>query len=140
MRKFSILVLILVLILVVFLSGCNLFDKKLAKKMIEKYSEDQNYVVLIGEIVEYDGNDVIIKCEELKNYLSYEAELCDYYIYSTHSIELSVGEQIEFTTVPFHFYNGHKLPIVEIKKDGEIILSFNEGKDILINWVKTNFK
>lgn len=140
MRKFSVLVLILVLILVVFLSGCNSFDKKLAERMIEKYSEDQNYVVFIGEVVEYNGNDVIIKCEELKNYISYEDELCDYYIYSTHSIELSVGEQIEFTTVPFHFYNGHKLPIVEIKKDGEMILSFNEGKDILINWVKTNFK
>ena len=136
-RIFTFLVLFLLLFS---LTGCNLFDKKLAERMIEKYSEDQNYVVFIGEVVEYDGNDVIIKCEELKNYLSYEDELCDYYIYSTHSIELSVGEQIEFTTVPFHFYNGHKLPIVEIKKDGEIILSFNEGKDILINWVKTNFK
>ena len=136
-RIFTFLVLFLLLFS---LTGCNLFDKKLAERMIEKYSEDQNNVVFIGEVVEYDGNDVIIKCEELKNYLSYEDELCDYYIYSTHSIELSVGEQIEFTTVPFHFYNGHKLPIVEIKKDGEIILSFNEGKDILINWVKTNFK
>ena len=136
MKKFV----ILTTLLVVLMSGCNLSNRKLAKNMIEKYSEDQNYVTLIGEVVEFNENDVTIKCEELNDYISYEDEFCDYYIYSEQFIELSVGKQIEFTTVPFHFYNGHKLPIVELKIGEKTVLSFEEGKVNLIDWVNTNFK
>lgn len=122
-----------------FLSGCNLSNQKLANKMIEKYSDNQNYVSLIGEVVECDANSVEIRCEDLKNYINYEDEICDYYIYSTQVLELSVGEQIEFTTVPFHFYNGQKLPIVELQTNEMTLLSFEEGKECLIGWVETNF-
>ena len=55
-------------------------------------------------------------------------------------MELQVGEEIQFTTVPFHFYNGHKLPIVELKIDENTLLSFEDGKENLIDWVNTNFK
>lgn len=136
MKKFA----ILITLLVVFLSGCNLSNQKLAKRMMEKYSEDQNYVTLIGEVIEFNENNVVIKCEELNDYISYEDELCDYYIYSDQFIKLPVGEQIEFATVPFHFYNGHKLPIVELKIDENTLLSFEEGKENLIDWVNKNFK
>lgn len=34
-----------------FLSGCNLSNQKLADKMMEKYSDDQNYISLVGEVV-----------------------------------------------------------------------------------------
>ena len=40
-----------------------------AQKMIAKYSDDQNYVILTGEVTEFDKNNVIIKCEELRNYI-----------------------------------------------------------------------
>lgn len=130
---------ILLALLAAFLSGCNFSDQKLANKMIEKYSDDKNYVSLIGEVVEYNANSVEIRCEELKNYINYEDEICDYYIYSAQILDLSVGEQIEFTTVPFHFYNGHKLPIVELKTNGTTLLAFEEGKECLIDWVETNF-
>ena len=136
MKKFA----ILISLLVVFLTGCNLSNQKLAKKMIEKYSEDQNYVTLIGEVIEFNEYYIIIKCEELNNYISYEDELCDYFIYSDQFIELQVGEEIQFTTVPFHFYNGHKLPIVELKINDNTLLSFEEGKENLIDWVNTKFK
>ena len=76
----------------------------------------------------------------IQKYINYEDDFCDYYIYSNKIIELVVGEQIYFKTVPFHFYNGHKLPIVEIKIEGNTILSFDEGKKNLIDWVNTNFK
>lgn len=137
MKKFTILVIFL---LVTFLFGCNISNQKLAKKMIEKYSDNQNYVTLTGEVIEFNENNVIIKCEELNDYLSYEDELCDYYIYSDQFVELQVGEEIQFTTVPFHFYNGHKLPIVELKIDENTLLSFEEGKENLLDWVNINFK
>lgn len=136
MKKFS----ILFTLLIVFLSGCSISNQKLAKKMIEKYSNNQNYVTLTGEVIEINENNVIIKCEELNNYISYQNELCDYYIYSDKFVELQSGDKIKFTTVPFHFYNGHKLPIVELKIDENTLLSFEEGKENLIDWVNKNFK
>lgn len=139
MKKFTILITFL-LPFVILLSGCKSADQILARKMIDKYAEDQNYVTLSGEIIECNENNVIIKCEELHDYLNYEDDLCDYYVYSDQIIELSVGDQIDFVTVPFHFYNGHKLPIVELKKDGNTFLTFEEGKENLIDWVNTNFK
>ena len=135
MKKF----IIFITLLVVFLSGCNISDQKLAKKMIEKYSDDQNYVTLTGELIEINENNAIIKCKELNDYISYEDEFCDYYIYFDQFVELQVGEEIQFTTVPFHFYNGHKLPIVELKIDENTLLSFDEGKQNLINWVNASF-
>ena len=137
MKKFTILVIFL---LVTFLFGCNISNQKLAKKMIEKYSDNQNYVTLTGEVIEFNENNVIIKCEELNDYISYEDELCNYYIYSDQFVELQVGEEIQFTTVTFHFYNGHKLPIVELKIDENTLLSFEEGKENLLDWVNINFK
>lgn len=130
---------IITMLSVALLSGCCLSNQKLAKKMIEKYSDDQNYVILSGEVIEFDNNNVIIKCEELKTYISYEDELCDYYIYSDEIMDLSVGDQIDFVTVPFHFYNGHKLPIVELKLSDDILLAFKNGKENLIEWVNINY-
>ncbi len=137
MKKFR----FLIILFVTFLSGCTLSDHILAQKMLKKYSDDQSYVTLSGEITKINkNNNVIIKCEDLNNYINYQSELCDYHIYSTFIIELSIGDKIDFVTVPFHFYNGHKLPIVELKIDGKTLLLFEEGKENLINWVNTNFK
>lgn len=122
------------------MTSCYPSNTVLRKKMIVKYSDDQNYVILTGEVTEFDKNNVIIKCEELRNYLSFQKELCDYYIYSKNFVQLQAEDEIEFVTVPFHFYNGHKLPIVELKKDGITLLAYEEGKKNLIDWVNTKFK
>ena len=137
MKKF---IIIFMLLFIMLLSGCYPSNQKLAKKMIEKYSNNQNYVALSGLIVEFNENNVIINCEELKTYITYEDEICDYYIYSERIIDLNVGDTIDFMTVPFHFYNGHKLPIVELKIRGKTLLAFDDGKNNLIDWVNTNFK
>lgn len=131
---------ILLSIVVVFLSGCNFSNQKLAKKMIEKYSDDQSYVTLVGEVVEFCENNVTIKCAELNKYINYQGELCEYYVHCEKMLNLSAGNQIEFVTVPFHFFNGHKLPIVELKVDGTMLLSRQKGKANLIAWVNANFR
>lgn len=137
MKKFAVIIL---LVMVMMFSGCNLINQRIANRMIEKYSDNQNYVSLQGDVVEITDNIIIIKCEELHDYLNYEDEFCDYYIHSKEIIKLSVGDKIDFVTVPLHFYDGQHLPIVELKKDGNTLLSFEEGKENLIFWVKTNFK
>ena len=129
------LICILFVIVLSFMLSCYPALENLKSKMIDKYTNDKNYVTLSGEIIESNDDYVEIKCEELTNYINCTKENCHYYIYSEQTIELSVGDQIEFITVPFHFYDGQKLPIVELKKGGKTLLSFEEGKKNLINWV-----
>lgn len=136
MKKVIIIIFLLFLILI---SGCYLSNQRLVKKMIDKYSDDQNYISLHGEIVGIDGNVLIIECEELKTYISYEDEISEYYVHSKNNIDLDIGDNITFTTVPFHFYNGHRLPIVELVVDNEVLLDFKDGKENLIEWVNLNF-
>ena len=124
--------LIVISVLILLSTGC--YSVKIQnKKMLEKYSDDKNYVALSGEIVECNDNLVIIKCEELKKHLSYADDICEYEIYADQKLELAEGDKIDFITVPFHFYNGHCLPIVEVKKDDNILLHFNDGKKNLID-------
>ena len=138
----KIFVMLMVCLLVVLLAGCHFYemhDKLLAKKMTEKYSDNLNYITLVGEVIECNDNHVIIESNELKPYLSYVDGPVEYFIYADSFIELKVGEQIEFTTVPFHFYNGHELPIVELKLNGNTLLSFEKGKENLLEWVNATF-
>ncbi|GEM_PF-3493355 len=129
-----------IFILLCTLSGCTLATPQLERFMLEKYEDDQNYVALSGEIVEYDNDKVIIRCEQLKEYINCATDTCDYYIYSTQPIELTNGDTIDFTTVPFHFYNGQHLPIVQVTINGTELLSFDEGKTNLIKWVNNHLK
>ena len=69
MKKILFVICFLCLILI---TGCTSANNKLIKKMNEKYSNDQSYVYLSGEVIELDGNNIIIKCEELKKYINYE--------------------------------------------------------------------
>lgn len=137
MKKSTILVVAVILLSVMMFFGCS--DLILKNKLLEKYSDDQNYVALSGKIVEVDGLVVVIQCEELSEYLSYEDDLCEYYIHSKQILDLKVGDEIQFITVPFHFYNGHKLPIVELKTSESTLLEFADGKANLIDWVIDTF-
>ena len=137
MKKSTILVVAVILLSVMMFSGCS--DLILKNKLLQKYSDDQNYVALSGKIVEVDGLVVVIQCEELSEYLSYEDDLCEYYIHSKQILDLKVGDEIQFITVPFHFYNGHQLPIVELKTSESTLLEFADGKANLIDWVNDTF-
>ena len=46
---------------------------------------------MTGEVIEINENNIVIKCEKLNDFISYEDELCDYYIYSDEFVELEVG-------------------------------------------------
>lgn len=141
MKKSTILVvaiiLLSVILSVIMFSVCS--NLILKNKLLEKYSDDQNYVALSGKIVEVDGLVVVIQCEELSEYISYEDDLCEYYIHSKQILDLKVGDEIQFITVPFHFYNGHQLPIVELKTSESTLLEFADGKANLIDWVNDTF-
>lgn len=136
MRKFTIL---LIFLSTIFLFSCHVPNQKLKNRMIEKYSDDESYVSLSGIINKIEGNNVTIKCEMLSEYITYEDYSCDYYIYSNQIINIMEGASVEFITCPYHFYNGHLLPIVELKINGVILLNFDEGKNNLINSIKNSW-
>ena len=138
--KKTLIVLATVLMFAILMVGCVVLgDRILADQMISKYSDDQNYVELSGTVVECDEDWLVIRCDELIKYIPYQTGDCPYEIYSTEPISLDVGDEIRFVTVPFHFYNGHDLPIVELTKDGVTLLEFEEGKENLLNWVQETF-
>ena len=123
---------LLCIIVILLFTSCD-FDVQLKEKMLNMYSDDQSYVTLHGEVLESNDNTLVIECENLKSYITYEDEFCEYYVYSEEIINLVQGTPITFITVPFHFYNGHKLPIVELVVDEEELLEFAEGKERLIS-------
>lgn len=134
MRKFIVLILIVVLLGI---TGCQHPNKK---EMLEIYENNETYITLEGEIVELhctnSTNFILIKCEELKQYISNEEDICMYQIFSEQDMELSVGDVILFTTSKVRFDNTNWLPIVAITKNDVIILEFEDGKKNLIDWVK----
>ena len=126
-------------ILIFLMLGCQTSDAKLGRKMIEKYSDEQSYVALSGEIIEVSDNNVVIRCKNLNSYISYEDNICTYLIFADRMLDLNVGDMVDYVTVPFHFYNGHHLPIVELKRNGETLLTFEEGRQNLLDWVNKRF-
>lgn len=121
----------------------ELSNPPLADRLTEEYSNDDNYVRLSGEVDsvgETNKNLICIKCEELKSYLSYEDDYCTYEVFWNEPIDISVGDYIEFVTVPSHHYDGHDLPIVELVVDGNTVLTFEDGKQNLLDCVEERFK
>lgn len=47
-----------------------------------------------------------------------------------------VGDSIDFVSAPRIFYDGQNMPIVALKKDEEVLLSFERGKADYIEWIK----
>ena len=131
--KNKFIVMMIIFIFIIF--GCQPSNKKLANSMLEKYCDDNNYVKVSGIVMQYDGNEMLVECNDLNKYISYENGITEFYVYSNETLDIDVGNEIEFITVPYHFYNGHKLPIVAININENILLSFEDGKENLIEWV-----
>lgn len=46
-----------------------------------------------------------------------------------------VSDSLDFVSAPRIFYDGQNMPIVALKKDDEILLSFEKGKADYIEWI-----
>ena len=130
-------IMLFVLIFVLFgITGCQSPNKH---KMIEVYSNNENYITLQGEIIEINNinNNILvtIKCEELKNYIPNEKDVSEYLIFSNYDIDIQVGDNVLFITSNIRFKYIDWLPIVSITRGNITLLEYNEGKKNLINWV-----
>lgn len=145
---------LLVLAAFIFTTGCQTVIDREKEARLEIYCNDENYVTLTGEVVKIDNDEIVddgitlfIKCESLKQYVATVDDICQYWVFCSSKLNIAVGDTIEYTMVSTQYvstkYDGDDFhptpddwfPIVAIDKNGENILSLEEGKENLIAWV-----
>jgi len=138
----------LLIFVILFLSSCDVFDGKMRRHMVEYYSNDEHYAELSGTVASIHEDPYL---EELKLYISglqVLTEIHDFPVYKTTdqeiftivnykdlSFNINVGDEIVFTSAPGSFYNGHNKPIVELKRGGDVLLTFEDGKAAYLDWI-----
>lgn len=133
----------LAIIFALFLTSCSIAVNREKRVRLEICNNDENYITLTGKVVGVEIQspqslmNVVIECDELKTYFPNATDTHTFLIHSASHLDLEVGDTIEFTTVRKWSSNKRltNLPIVAISKNNENILSFQEGKQNLINWI-----
>ena len=136
MKKLSLLGVCLLFLL----TAC--LDDPLRNKMIDYYSNDENYVTVSGEIlsIDEDRKCVTISVQAENDKACWESEGDEFMCYDFSLLELiEVGDYVTFTTSAMIFYSGQIYPIVAFEKGGIEYLSFKDGKTSLIEWVEATF-
>ena len=118
--------------------------------MLNYYSQEENYFELQGEIktIEYktEFNELLLEIDLLGDKhdfpLNAETGYSEFVLVHCSNYELSLQENdiIAFVSAPMYFYNGHVLPVVQLKKGREEQLTFSEGQSNYINWIKEVFE
>ncbi len=131
--------LLIIVLMLVFMTSCYISVEKDKKEMLEIYCEDSNYITFIGEIVEINIEEqsiwLTIKCDDSNNTFIDKRGMCRYLVFSESLVGANVGDVVEYTTVKVRHKSTDWLPIVEIKKNNEIIFNYQTGKNNLIDWV-----
>ena len=124
-------------------TGCQYALDRKKNKYYEIYQDESNYFTFTGEITEivtnvgYVGPHVKIDCGDLLDHISDEEYKHVYFsISSDQPLDLDIGDTIVFVTIPKHIQISDCLPIVAVEKDGEILLSLEDGKQNLFDWVE----
>lgn len=52
---------------------------------------------------------------------------------------LNVDDVVIITSAPMIFYNGQIPPIVYLEKDGETLISYEEGKAAYLDWIENEW-
>lgn len=132
---------LLLLSSIFFIVSCD-YNAPLRKKMLEYYSDDNNYVELQGVVISPENDCGYMEIDILTEshvfplnaqtgYGEFESGL----IYN-----LTPGDKITLVSAPMYFYNGHVLPVMALKKDDVVILTFEDGKSSYLAWIEETFK
>ncbi len=127
------------------LVSCDLLNAPLRKHMTEYYNNNDNYFVVQGEVVDMDYHEDVdwlrliidIQDNQYDFYYHPNTTCCEFQInaWSTLNCKLNIGDEISFTTASFVFYNGHRYPIVQLRKDNFEYLSFEDGKNEYLSFI-----
>ena len=136
MKKVICLVVLFILVLT---TGCQTAIERDKAKMLEIFQNTDNYITLTGTVIQVDNGShrtkIVVRCEELKQLLAKENDECEYWVFASSNVNISVGDSIVYMTVLFQDPHRHWLPIVAVNINGNDILNFEEGNENLIQWV-----
>lgn len=114
------------------------------KRMLDYYEDDSVYVELTGVVKEKGSfNNLTIEVTNSSaDFYMYSMEIGDFMLYSNAEILVNIEENdtIVFISAPQQFYDGHIWPIVALKKGEQELLSFEEGKNSYLKWIKEDFR
>ena len=129
------------------LTACD--NRVYQNRMLDYYLDDTNYVELTGVVIERVKNgeeftDILsikITSSEDEFYM-YGSDTGEFCLYSNQGLldNIFEGDVIVFKSAPRIFYDGHKYPIVSLKKEDQELLSFADGKSSYIDWIKEEFR
>lgn len=142
----AIVIAISIVILIWLLFSASCISDTYRKRMLEYYADDNVYVQLTGEVIEkdtYSSAILKIKITLFDSDFNLYGQDSDYFmLYSNIEIldSVYIGDIIEFTSAPRIFYDGQKFPILSLSKDGQELLSFEEGKSNYLKWIKEDFR
>ena len=141
------IILSLLLINLILITSCDFIapNGPLRNKMLDYYSVDENYIEVTGIIISIDADrnllGIDILSEDASIWRREETGCVEFFLvdYSEQNYNLNINDKIIFTTSVMYFYNGHDLPIISLEKDGEVLLSFDEGKEMYLDYIKDRF-
>ena len=137
------LIVIFICCLTPLISACDFLNGPYRRRMLEYYSDDSNYVILTGSIVEITY-DCVLEIEILTedhNFPTYGSSSMSFQLYTSKASDygLDIGDIITFTSAPWIFYNGHNLPIVSLSRGEEQFFTFETGKKEYLEWIREEF-
>lgn len=133
------LILFTIIVLISFGSACT------RQNMLEYYTNKNNYVSATGTI-----HHIRFADETYELYLGISEQTPKFddtnfvvsgqnmNIVQEHGIEnkLQIGDKVSFVAAPKYWGDGYAIPIVEITLDGETLLTFEEGYENLLEWLR----
>ncbi len=120
-------------------------NKSYSKRELAYYTKESNYIEVTGVITgiyQYEqSSKLVLSCEELSSHFSeryFKISGKNYSVVLDRQIlaKIKKGARVEFISAQEYFYDGYQMPIVQLSVDGEELLSYEEGYQNLIEWLK----
>lgn len=144
MRVFIKLFSIFSLCLIMMLFGCDILMSN--KNMLNYYSDDSNYetitcIIVSKRLSNYPNSIVVdIQAENSSFTPDYYGYNLFHFYFDTEIYDLlNVDDVVIITSAPMIFYNGQIPPIVYLEKDGETLISYEEGKAAYLDWIENEW-
>lgn len=137
------LLLLFIFSVITLFAACDIFMSN--KNIIKYYSDDSNYetieCVLVAKDTETENTIIVdIQTKDSSYTPDHYQYYCFHFYFDTEIFDqLNTGDIITITSAPMTFYNGHLLPIIALEKDGETLISFEEGKAAYLHLLETEW-
>ena len=146
MKQNKWLIPVAVVLVVLFAVLCfALFFSTPVRPRLEYYAEDGNYITAAGTVRHLgwgpDQSYVYIAFDDIPEEYSdtnfvIEGENLRIVLENGYAEKVKLGSEVIYISAPRYFWDGYSMPIVELSVDGEVLLTFDEGKTNLLDMIQ----